>query len=141
VTAGERDAGAGCREHLCDQETELAVAEHERSRAVDVAELLEDLERGRRIELPWLSGAVVRLTNSGLGCDTWPRCNALHPIEERFCRWLLQSSDRAASDTVTLTQELLAEMLGVRRTSANIRRVRTLAKFQPPCCAISSVRM
>ncbi|MET3840644.1 Crp/Fnr family transcriptional regulator [Bradyrhizobium sp. OAE829] len=44
-------------------------------------------------------------------------CNALHPIEERFCRWLLQSSDRAASDTVTLTQELLAEMLGVRRTS------------------------
>ena len=44
-------------------------------------------------------------------------CNALHPVEERFCRWLLQSSDRAASDTVTLTQELLAEMLGVRRTS------------------------
>ena len=44
-------------------------------------------------------------------------CNALHPIEERFCRWLLQSSDRAASDTLTLTHELLAEMLGVRRTS------------------------
>jgi CRP-like cAMP-binding protein len=44
-------------------------------------------------------------------------CNALHPVEERFCRWLLQSSDRAASHTVLLTQELLAEMLGVRRTS------------------------
>jgi len=44
-------------------------------------------------------------------------CNALHQIEERFCRWLLQSADRAASDTVALTQELLAEMLGVRRTS------------------------
>jgi len=44
-------------------------------------------------------------------------CNALHPVEARFCRWLLQSADRAASDTVTLTQELLAEMLGVRRTS------------------------
>jgi CRP-like cAMP-binding protein len=44
-------------------------------------------------------------------------CNALHQIDERFCRWLLQSSDRAASDTVALTQELLAEMLGVRRTS------------------------
>jgi CRP-like cAMP-binding protein len=44
-------------------------------------------------------------------------CNALHPVEERFCRWLLQSADRAASDTVALTQELLAEMLGVRRTS------------------------
>lgn len=44
-------------------------------------------------------------------------CNALHPVEARFCRWLLQSADRADSDTVTLTQELLAEMLGVRRTS------------------------
>jgi CRP-like cAMP-binding protein len=44
-------------------------------------------------------------------------CNALHVIEARFCRWLLQTADRAASDTVHLTQELLAEMLGVRRTS------------------------
>ena len=44
-------------------------------------------------------------------------CNALHSIEARFCRWLLQSADRAAGDTVNLTQELLAEMLGVRRTS------------------------
>ena len=44
-------------------------------------------------------------------------CNALHVIEARFCRWLLQSADRAANDTVALTQEFLAEMLGVRRTS------------------------
>src|SRR5438270_13882140 len=44
-------------------------------------------------------------------------CNALHSIEARFCRWLLQSADRAGSNTVALTQEFLAEMLGVRRTS------------------------
>ena len=44
-------------------------------------------------------------------------CNALHSIESRFCRWLLQSADRAGGDTVALTQEFLAEMLGVRRTS------------------------
>jgi CRP-like cAMP-binding protein len=44
-------------------------------------------------------------------------CNALHPVEERFARWLLQSADRAESSTVGLTQELMAEMLGVRRTS------------------------
>jgi CRP-like cAMP-binding protein len=44
-------------------------------------------------------------------------CNALHSIEARFCRWLLQCADRAASDIVPLTQEFLAEMLGVRRTS------------------------
>jgi CRP-like cAMP-binding protein len=44
-------------------------------------------------------------------------CNALHVVEARFCRWLLQSADRAESDTVALTHEFLAEMLGVRRTS------------------------
>ena len=44
-------------------------------------------------------------------------CNAMHVIEARFCRWLLQSVDRAESSTVNLTQEFLAEMLGVRRTS------------------------
>jgi CRP-like cAMP-binding protein len=44
-------------------------------------------------------------------------CNALHPVERRFCRWLLQTSDRTRSDVITLTQEFLSEMLGVRRTS------------------------
>ena len=44
-------------------------------------------------------------------------CNAVHVVEARFCRWLLQSADRAESDMLTLTQELIAEMLGVRRTS------------------------
>jgi len=44
-------------------------------------------------------------------------CNAVHPVEARFSRWLLHSADRAESDTVHLTQEFLAEMLGVRRTS------------------------
>src|SRR5258708_37187880 len=34
-------------------------------------------------------------------------CNAMHPIEARFCRWLLQSVDRAARDTVTLPQQLI----------------------------------
>jgi len=44
-------------------------------------------------------------------------CNALHHIEARFCRWLLQTRDRAESDTFKLTQEFLSEMIGVRRTS------------------------
>lgn len=44
-------------------------------------------------------------------------CNTMHVIEERFCRWMLQSADRAGSSTVNLTQEFLAEMLGVSRTS------------------------
>ena len=46
-------------------------------------------------------------------------CNAVHRFEARFCRWLLQTRDRAEGDTIMLTQEFLAEMLGVRRTSVN----------------------
>jgi CRP-like cAMP-binding protein len=44
-------------------------------------------------------------------------CNLSHSVEARFSRWLLQSRDRAESDTVPLTQEFLSQMLGVRRTS------------------------
>jgi len=44
-------------------------------------------------------------------------CNALHSVEERFCRWLLTCHDRISSDTVALTQEFLADMLGVQRTT------------------------
>lgn len=44
-------------------------------------------------------------------------CNALHSVEERFCRWLLTCHDRISNDTVALTQEFLADMLGVQRTT------------------------
>jgi len=44
-------------------------------------------------------------------------CNALHSVEARFCRWLLSCRDRIDSDTVSLTQEFLADMLGVQRTT------------------------
>ncbi|MES5484468.1 Crp/Fnr family transcriptional regulator [Bradyrhizobium sp. INPA03-11B] len=44
-------------------------------------------------------------------------CNSLHLVEERFCRWLLHTADRAESDQFDLKQELLSQMLGVRRTT------------------------
>jgi CRP-like cAMP-binding protein len=47
-------------------------------------------------------------------------CNALHDAEARFCRWLLQSRDRSDSDVVPITQEFLAQMLGVRRTTVTL---------------------
>ncbi|MBI1682498.1 Crp/Fnr family transcriptional regulator [Caulobacter hibisci] len=44
-------------------------------------------------------------------------CNALHGVEARFCRWLLGFRDRIDVDTISLTQEFLADMLGVQRTT------------------------
>jgi CRP-like cAMP-binding protein len=46
-------------------------------------------------------------------------CNALHDVEERFCRWLLTCHDRNETDELALTQEFLAMMLGVQRTTVN----------------------
>jgi CRP-like cAMP-binding protein len=42
-------------------------------------------------------------------------CNRLHSVEQQLCRWLLLSHDRLKSDELIMTQELIADMLGVRR--------------------------
>ncbi len=42
-------------------------------------------------------------------------CNRHHSIEQQLCRWLLLSLDRLAADDLNMTQELIANMLGVRR--------------------------
>ena len=42
-------------------------------------------------------------------------CNRHHSVDQQLCRWLLLSLDRLASNDVAMTQELIANMLGVRR--------------------------
>ncbi len=42
-------------------------------------------------------------------------CNRHHSVEQQLCRWLLLSLDRLSSDKLSMTQELIANMLGVRR--------------------------
>ncbi|WP_332820963.1 Crp/Fnr family transcriptional regulator [Pseudomonas sp.] len=42
-------------------------------------------------------------------------CNRHHSIDQQLCRWLLLSLDRLPGDQLTMTQELIANMLGVRR--------------------------
>ena len=46
-------------------------------------------------------------------------CNALHLIEDRLSRWILQSADRGDGVPLALTHEFLSQMLGARRTSVN----------------------
>ena len=42
-------------------------------------------------------------------------CNRHHSVDQQLCRWLLLSLDRLASNELKMTQELIANMLGVRR--------------------------
>jgi len=47
-------------------------------------------------------------------------CNASHTVEARMCRWLLRIRDLTQADEIRLTQEFLAQMLGVNRTSVSV---------------------
>jgi len=47
-------------------------------------------------------------------------CNRLHEVNERLARWLLMSADRVASNSLPLTQDFLAQMLGTRRSSVTV---------------------
>ena len=47
-------------------------------------------------------------------------CNASHSVETRMCRWLLRMRDLASNDDLQLTQEFLAQMLGVTRPSVSL---------------------
>jgi len=44
-------------------------------------------------------------------------CNNLHPVEQRFCRWLLMVRDRARKNELKFTQEAIAAVLGTRRAT------------------------
>lgn len=47
-------------------------------------------------------------------------CNRLHDVEARLARWLLTSANRMESDEIRLTQEFLAHMLGVQRSTLTV---------------------
>jgi CRP-like cAMP-binding protein len=61
-------------------------------------------------------------------CDSWilrqsqliAACNAAHSADCRFCRYLLRTSDALGADVIPLTQETIAQSLGIRRTTATL---------------------
>jgi CRP-like cAMP-binding protein len=61
-----------------------------------------------RLLLRYTQALITQMTQTAV-------CNRHHSIEQQLCRWLLLSLDRLSSDTLTMTQELIANMLGVRR--------------------------
>jgi CRP-like cAMP-binding protein len=47
-------------------------------------------------------------------------CNRLHSVEQRLCRWLLECGDRVNGNEIQMTQENIANMLGVRREGVTV---------------------
>ena len=80
-------------------------------------------------------GSKKRLALSILLGRLSAACMASHPVEARFCRWLLRARDMTGRDTVGFTQEFLAEMLGVQWTTVSLR----LKRFNKPGLLNTSV--
>jgi CRP-like cAMP-binding protein len=73
--------------------------------------LRDEFARGgafQRLLLRYTQALLTQLSQTAV-------CNRLHAIEQQLCRWLLLSHDRTDSDELVMTQELIANMLGVRR--------------------------
>jgi CRP-like cAMP-binding protein len=63
-----------------------------------------------------LRRVVLRLVSAALAMTSQnAACNRLHSVEQRCARWLLEASNRIASDTMPMTHEFLSSLLGVRR--------------------------
>ena len=61
-----------------------------------------------RLLLRYTQALITQMTQTAV-------CNRHHSVEQQLCRWLLLSIDRLPSNSLRMTQELIANMLGVRR--------------------------
>ena len=72
-------------------------------------------------EYPDLADMVRRYTQGMINqISQTTACNHVHSVQQRMCRWLLMTHDRVGADEFHLTQEFLAQMLGVRRPSVTV---------------------
>jgi CRP-like cAMP-binding protein len=62
----------------------------------------------QRLLLRYTQALIMQISQTAV-------CNRHHTIEQQLCRWLLLTLDRLNSQELTMTQELIASMLGVRR--------------------------
>ena len=73
--------------------------------------LMEEFNRGgimQQLLLRYTQALITQVSQTAV-------CNRHHSVEQQLCRWLLLTLDRLPSNELTMTQELIASMLGVRR--------------------------
>ena len=78
--------------------------------------LKQEFDRGGQFQnfmLRYTHVLITQITQSAL-------CNRFHTVEKRLCRWLLIARDRVNSNTIDLTQEIIAHMLGSPRTGVTM---------------------
>ena len=78
--------------------------------------LLEEFRRGGQCQLLLLRYTQALITQ----ISQTAVCNRLHSVEQQLSRWLLLSHDRLNTDELVMTQELIADMLGVRREGVTV---------------------
>lgn len=78
---------------------------------IDAQVLLEEFDRNKD-----LRDVMLRYTQAFIAqVSQTTACNSLHKLDQRLARWLLEVHDRVEGDELALTQEFIADMLGVRR--------------------------
>jgi CRP-like cAMP-binding protein len=78
--------------------------------------LKDEFARGgqfQRLLLRYTQALITQISQTAV-------CNRLHTVEQQLCRWLLLSHDRVNADELIMTQELIADMLGVRREGVTV---------------------
>ena len=73
--------------------------------------IMEEFVRGgamQHLMLRYTQSLITQMAQTAV-------CNRHHSVDQQLCRWLLLSIDRLPSPEITMTQELIANMLGVRR--------------------------
>ncbi|GAB4386118.1 MAG: Crp/Fnr family transcriptional regulator [Elainellaceae cyanobacterium] len=78
---------------------------------IDARVLSEEFDRNQH-----LRSVMLRYTQAFIAqISQTTACNSLHKLDQRLARWLLEVHDRLETDKINLTQEFMADMLGVRR--------------------------
>ena len=78
--------------------------------------LMQEFKRGddlQRVILAYVDGLVRQLVQSAV-------CHSHHSLAQRLCRWLLSMRDTLRSDTIELTQESIAHLLGLSRPRVSV---------------------
>jgi CRP-like cAMP-binding protein len=79
-----------------------------RVRGAVLRQLFESSGDVQHLLLRFTQALITQMTQTAV-------CNRHHAVDQQLCRWLLLMLDRLSSDEVLMTQELIANMLGVRR--------------------------